>query len=118
MYIPIFIAIDMLMFIVFAFFVAAEDCSQGTWSDLERHRRQHFTAIWRAGSEPDRKAAIAERDGWLRRQCWSLFQSSCLEAVFYAAWCHFGPNPEPEPESEAEEDGEAEPAEPEWAQGW
>ena len=98
------------------FFVAAEDCSQGTWSDLERHRRQHFTAIVAAGSEEGRKTAVAERNSWLRRQCWSLYQSSCLEAVFYAAWTFFGPDPEPE-EAAAEEDGEAEPAEPAPAAG-
>ena len=108
----------MLMFIVFAIFVAAEDTSQGTWNDLERHRKQRLKAIIQATSQAARRAALADRNSWLRKQCWSLYQSSCLEAVFYAAWCYFGPNPEPEPDSEAEEAGEAVPAEPEWAQGW
>ena len=107
---PIFIAIDMLMFIVFAFFIAAEDTSQGTWSDLERHRRQHWTAIQAADSAEGRQAARVERNSWLGRQCWSLFQSSCLEAVFYAGWTFFGPEPEPE-EPEAWEDEPAEAAE-------
>ena len=91
----------MLMFIVFAFFIAAKDTSQGAWSDLERHRRQHFTAILRAGSEEARQAAVAERNSWLRRQAWSLYQNSCLQAVFYCGWTLFGPQPEPE-ELEAE----------------
>ena len=88
------------------FFVAAEDTSQGTWVDLERHRRQHWDAIAGAGSEQARRAAVAERNFWLGRQCWSLFQNSCLEAVFYAGWTLLGPQPEPE-EAAAEEGGEA-----------
>ena len=97
------------MFVVFVFFIAAEDTSQGTWSDLERHRRQHWTAIQQAQSAEARKGALADRNSWLRRQCWSLFQNSCFQAVFYAGWTFFGP--EPEPEEQAWEDEAAEESE-------